>query len=89
MQKRKDVIQIPLALVLICLILCSCSGNHTRVRLEKEDVLMKVRALQPVEDPSFFLAQFENEITLPLYSTLTEEDVRYICQTLKVCLQDG
>ena len=35
------------------------------------------------------LAQFENEITLPLYSTLTEEDVRYICQTLKVCLQDG
>lgn len=34
-------------------------------------------------------AQFENEITLPLYSTLTEEDVRYICQTLKVCLQDG
>ena len=32
-------------------------------------------------------AQFENEITLPLYSTLTEEDVRYICQTLKGCLQ--
>ena len=29
----------------------------------------------------------ENEITLPLYSTLTEEDVRFICQTLKDCLQ--
>ena len=34
------------------------------------------------------LAQFENEITLPLYSTLTEEDVRYVCKTLKECLQD-
>ena len=33
-------------------------------------------------------AQFENEITLPLYSTLTEEDVRYVCKTLKECLQD-
>lgn len=33
-------------------------------------------------------AQFENEITLPLYSTLTEEDVRYICAALKTCLQD-
>ena len=33
-------------------------------------------------------AQFENEITLPLYSTLTEEDVRYVCKTLKDCLQD-
>ena len=33
-------------------------------------------------------AQFENEITLPLYSTLTEEDVRYVCTTLKECLQD-
>ena len=33
-------------------------------------------------------AQFENEITLPLYSTLTEEDVRYVCKTLKGCLQD-
>ena len=32
-------------------------------------------------------ACFENEITLPLYSTLTEEDVRFICQTLKDCLQ--
>lgn len=32
--------------------------------------------------------QFENEITLPLYSTLTQEDVRYICQTLRECLQD-
>ena len=32
-------------------------------------------------------AQFENEITLPLYSTLTEEDVRYICKTLKECLR--
>lgn len=32
-------------------------------------------------------AQFENEITLPLYSTLTEEDVRYICKTLKDCMQ--
>ena len=34
------------------------------------------------------IAQFENEITLPLYSTLTEEDVRYVCKTLKECLQD-
>ena len=33
-------------------------------------------------------AQFENEITLPLYSTLTEEDVRYVCKTLRECLQD-
>lgn len=33
-------------------------------------------------------AQFENEITLPLYSTLTEEDVRCICAALKTCLQD-
>lgn len=33
-------------------------------------------------------AQFENEITLPLYSTLTEEDVRHICAALKTCLQD-
>lgn len=33
-------------------------------------------------------AQFENEITLPLYSTLTEEDVRYVCKTLKEYLQD-
>ena len=33
-------------------------------------------------------AQFENEIPLPLYSTLTEEDVRYVCKTLKECLQD-
>lgn len=32
-------------------------------------------------------AQFENEITLPLYSTLTKEDVRYICKTLKECLR--
>lgn len=31
-------------------------------------------------------AQFENEITLPLYSTLTEEDVRLICQRLLVHL---
>jgi dTDP-4-amino-4,6-dideoxygalactose transaminase len=28
------------------------------------------------------VAQFENEITLPLYSTLTEEDVRLVCQRL-------
>ena len=33
------------------------------------------------------LAQIENEIPLPLYSTLTDEDVRFICQTLKDCLQ--
>lgn len=31
-------------------------------------------------------AQFENEITLPLHSTLTEEDVRLICQRLLVHL---
>ena len=33
-------------------------------------------------------AQFENEITLPLYSTLTEEDVRYGWTTLEECLRD-
>ena len=27
-------------------------------------------------------AQFENEITLPLYSTLTEDDVRWVCERL-------
>ena len=40
-----------------------------------------------IKDYPNALAQFENEITLPLYSTLTEEDVRFICQTLKDCLQ--
>ena len=40
-----------------------------------------------IKDYPNALAQFENEITQPLYSTLTEEDVRFICQTLKDCLQ--
>ena len=40
-----------------------------------------------IKDYPNALAQFENEIPLPLYSTLTEEDVRFICQTLKDCLQ--
>ena len=40
-----------------------------------------------IKDYPNALAQFENEITLPLYSTLTEEDVQFICQTLKDCLQ--
>ena len=40
-----------------------------------------------IKDYPNALTQFENEITLPLYSTLTEEDVRFICQTLKDCLQ--
>ena len=29
---------------------------------------------------------FSNEITLPLYSKLTDEDVRYIVENLKVCI---
>lgn len=33
-------------------------------------------------------AQFENEITLPLYSTLTEEDVERVCRSLLAHLQD-
>ena len=40
-----------------------------------------------IKDYPNALAQFEIVITLPLYSTLTEEDVRFICQTLKDCLQ--
>ena len=29
---------------------------------------------------------FSNEITLPLYSKLTDEDVRYIVENLKACI---
>ena len=35
-----------------------------------------------IKDYPNALAQFENEITLPLYSTLTEDDVRLVCQRL-------
>lgn len=36
-----------------------------------------------MEDYPNAYAQFTNELTLPLYSALTEEDVAYICGTLK------
>ena len=35
-----------------------------------------------IKDYPNALAQFENEITLPLYSTLTEDDVRLVCERL-------
>ena len=35
-----------------------------------------------IKDYPNALAQFENEITLPLYSTLTEDDVRWVCERL-------
>ncbi len=35
-----------------------------------------------IKDYPNALAQFENEITLPLYSLLTEDDVRYVCERL-------
>ena len=31
-------------------------------------------------------AQFENEITLPLHTLLTDEDIDYVCACLKECL---
>lgn len=39
-----------------------------------------------IKDYPNALAQFENEITLPLYSALTEEDVRRVCERLLVHL---
>lgn len=33
-------------------------------------------------------AQYANEVTLPLYSTLTEEDVERVCAALKACLEE-
>ena len=40
------------------------------------------------EDYPNAMAQFENEITLPLYSTLTEEDAQAVCRSLLSHLQD-
>jgi len=40
-----------------------------------------------IKDYPNALAQYENEITLPLYSTLTEDDVRWICERLLVHLK--
>lgn len=31
-------------------------------------------------------AQFENEITLPLHTLLSDEDIDYVCACLKECL---
>lgn len=39
-----------------------------------------------IEDYPNAYAQFENEITLPLHTLLTDEDISYVCACLKECL---
>ena len=40
----------------------------------------------PMEDYPNAYAQFENEITLPLHTLLSDEDIDYVCGCLKECL---
>ena len=39
-----------------------------------------------MEDYPNAYAQFENEITLPLHTLLSDEDIDYVCACLKECL---
>ena len=39
-----------------------------------------------MEDYHNAYAQFENEITLPLHTLLSDEDIDYVCACLKECL---
>ncbi len=39
-----------------------------------------------IEDYPNAYAQFENEITLPLHTLLSDEDIAYVCDCLKECL---
>ena len=72
----------------------TCSAQDKRYYGDgPDDVLRFVPMLTAYKNLGFDIkdypnayAQYANEITLPLYSTLTEEDVERVCGTLKAAL---
>ena len=66
----------------------AAEGIATNVHYKPLPMLTAYRNMGfAVEDFPNALAQFANEITLPLYSTLTEEDVRLVCRRLRAHLE--
>ncbi len=64
-------------------------GVATNVHYKPLPLLTAYRALGfDIADFPHAYAQFENEITLPLHTCLTDEDISYIITVFKECLDD-